>query len=709
MNRLLVPGRNCWRIDQADRVSFLIDGENYFRALHSAIAHARHCIQILAWDIDSRIELIRGAEDKTCPTRLGELLNYAIKKNPALRVFILNWDYSLFFAASREFLPNYKFELNTHWRLRFCMDNIHPWGGSHHQKVVVIDDTVAFSGGLDITRGRWDTQEHCPDDPRRDNGFYKMMRPYHDVQMAVSGPAAAALGALVRRRFSRATRHRIRQSDSNSVPWPTELIADMTDVPVAIIRTEPAYLHYPEVREVEALYLDAIAAACRLIYIENQYFTAGRIARALAARLEEPDGPEIVLLLPLETDGWLSQSTMDVLRKNLIRDLRQADRHGRLAVYYPHIEGSDQAINLHAKILIIDDELVRVGSANLNNRSMWLDSECDLAVEAAGESRIKISIANIRNRLLGEHLGVSTLQVARATESNQSFIASIEALRGQLRTLNPLPSSPVSDTDSLVSSAELVDPEKPVSPDRLMAQFVREEERPTARRRIGWWAGLLLAALALSFAWRWTPLNEWLNIEALTAAMTWLKDAPLSPLIIIAVYLIGSAVAFPVTMLIIVTILTFDTWPGVFYAFVGTALGALGSYGLGYLINADTVRRLAGRKLHKLKRRLERHGLLTIIVIRIIPIAPFTIVNMVAGASHIRLHEFMIGTIIGMAPGIIIISLFTDRVIESIQSPDAVNLATLAAIIAVILSAIFFLNRWLKRRTENEWNSMPNA
>lgn len=115
-------------------------------------------------------------------------------------------------------------------------------------------------------------------------------------------------------------------------------VTRLEKVGVAISRTQPAYNGNPEIREVEALYLDAIAAAQHSIYIEAQYFTSTAIADALAKRLTEPGGPEVLLLLPRDGAGWLEQNTMTVLRARLLRRLCAADRFGCLRVYYPAVE-----------------------------------------------------------------------------------------------------------------------------------------------------------------------------------------------------------------------------------------------------------------------------------------------------------------------------------------------------------------------------------
>ena len=286
----------------------------------------------------------------------------------------------MMYASDREWLPIYRFEWKTHRRLHFCMDDNHPFSGAHHQKVVVIDHALAFVGGIDIAKGRWDTSEHNPDEPRRcDEEDGEQHCPYHDAMIAVSGQAAAALGELARQRWARAPRRQMPPPQTIEPRWPPGLESALTDVDVGIIRTLPEYLDRAEIREGEALYLDSIAAARHLLYIENQYLTAGRIGEAMAVRLEEERGPEIVVLLPLSTGGWLSQNVMDAMRERILQRLRQADRHDRFRVYYVHASDlAGKALNLHSMVMTVDDELVRIGSSNLNNRSMGIDSECDL-------------------------------------------------------------------------------------------------------------------------------------------------------------------------------------------------------------------------------------------------------------------------------------------------------------------------------------------
>ena len=189
----------------------------------------------------------------------------------------------MLYAFEREFLPL----LQRAWRnprLHFQLDADHPLGASQHQKIVVIDDAIAFVGGLDLTLSRWDTRRHAARDPRRKDAGNRPYPPFHDVQIAVDGEAAAALGELARERWQRATGRTLTAPAPDGDVWPPALTPDLTDATLAIARTDPGWNGRPEVREVEALFVRAIAAAERSLYIENQYFTSHRIGDALIER-----------------------------------------------------------------------------------------------------------------------------------------------------------------------------------------------------------------------------------------------------------------------------------------------------------------------------------------------------------------------------------------------------------------------------------------
>ena len=125
-----------------------------------------------------------------------------------------------------------------------------------------------------------------------------------------------------------------------------------------------------------------------MTHFENQYFTAQRIGDALA-RLAKTDSPEIVVLVRLLSHGRLEEQFMHMLRARLVQRLRQADVHEHFYACYPHVDNlaENQCIDLYSKLMIVGDEVLRIGSANLSNRSMGMDSECDAAIEEHGSLR----------------------------------------------------------------------------------------------------------------------------------------------------------------------------------------------------------------------------------------------------------------------------------------------------------------------------------
>ncbi|MBI4207549.1 MAG: VTT domain-containing protein [Betaproteobacteria bacterium] len=695
---VLAPGRNCWRIERAQRLRFLVDGAEYFTAVRKAIARAQRTIFILGWDIDSRMRLMPQGANDGLPEGLCDFINAVVAGRPNVRAYILSWDFAMLFALEREWLPVYKLDWRTHPRLSFRLDANHPVGASHHQKVVVIDDALAFVGGFDLTQRRWDTPEHACDAAARCDANGTPYPPFHDLQAMVDGNVARALGELARTRWHQAVGRPARSLDTapRNDPWPIECPPDITDVDVAVARTEPAFNGRPGALEIRQLHFDMIAAARRHLYMENQYFSSSAIAHALAQRLREADGPEVVLVSPRWESGWLEETTMGVLRARLHHRLREADPVGRYRMYCPDLPRlTTGCLNLHSKLLVADDELLTIGSANLSNRSMGFDTECNLALEARGEERVRRAIAGLRNRLLGEHLGTEPGRVGAEIMRRSSLVKAIEALRGSGRTLQPIEPIVTADIDALVPDEALIDPERPVDPAKLVADFVPAEATRPAANRMARTAILVLVLAALAAAWRWTPLRDWLDVGLLVGMATMLEEAPFTPLAVVAAYVVAGLMVMPVTVLIAVTGIVFGPIVGALYALAGAVMSAAVTYAVGRHLGRDTVRRLAGARLNRISQRLGQRGLIAIVVVRILPLAPFTIVNIVAGASHIGLRDFILGTVIGMTPGILATVVFVDRILEAVRNPGVGTFVSLAVVASLLVAVVVMLRRRL--------------
>ncbi|MDQ8758168.1 phospholipase D-like domain-containing protein [Sphingosinicella sp. LHD-64] len=454
-----MTGDPLWRVEQADRAALIVDAADYFNHARSAMLQAQRRIMLIGWDFDARLRI--GDADAAEPATIGEFILWLADRRPDLDIYLLRWDVGAFKSVFRGITPITLLRWMWHKRIHVRLDGAHPTGASHHQKIVVIDDCLAFCGGIDMTVGRWDTRTHRDDDPRRVGPGAKPYDPWHDATMALAGPIAAALGELARDRWVRSGGRELGPVRTTGPCWPEELDPQFEQIPVGIARTSPSYRDFGEVIEIEALYLALIARARRFIYAETQYFASRRIAEAMARRLAEIDGPEIVIINPEQADGWLEQTAMDNARARLFEAVRRVDTQGRFRIFHP-FTAAGTPIYVHAKLMVVDDLVLRCGSSNMNNRSLRFDTECDVIIdaEAAGEV-VRERIAAIRTDLMAEHLGVDPKEVSARFIETGSLIETIEGLVGAGKTLRPYQVPDLSAVEAYLADHEVLDPEEP--------------------------------------------------------------------------------------------------------------------------------------------------------------------------------------------------------------------------------------------------------
>jgi len=676
---LLRPGRNVWRVERAERAAVLVDGASYFGALREALANATETIHIAGWDLDSRMKLVgeSGEAHDGLPETLAAFLSALVKRNPRLRVRLLLWDYSVLFAFERELTPLYSFLWSTPAQIELCLDDELPLGASHHQKIVVIDDQIAFSGGLDLTQRRWDTSEHLPDDPRRLDPSGAAYAPFHDVQMAVDGEAARALGKIFRERWKRTACERLPASRSRHDidRWPQSLEPEFRDLDIGIARTFPACPGASEVREVEALFFDMIDEAEQHIYIENQFFTCERFTERLIARMKEKPDLEAVIVVPQGYRNWFEHRAMGIGRRKVVDRLQAANLGGRVRMLYPEAVAADNAVPImvHAKVLIVDDRVLRVGSANLCNRSMGFDSECDLVIDATDESG-RSAVAGVRNRLLGEHVGIAPEKVAEIIERTGSLMAVVDASgdKGPRRLVEvPRSTDPLEIPIPAIDA--IADPAEPIY-----------DERPEPSGGRPRWMIPALAAVAvvaaLVFAWSNSPLSE---PDKVVQALEGMSERPWAPVVMMAIFVLGGLVVFPVSVLMIATVAVFGGWSGAILAGLGALASAGVTYAIGRYLGAGFLRRVIGPRINRIRRSMSKQGVMAVATMRMVPIAPYTFVNLVAGAAELRFLDYMIGTVIGLLPGLIVMTALGRHLMDLISQPSLFGVAALIGVIVV--------------------------
>lgn len=678
---VLRPNRNVWRIEHAARAAVLIDGAAFFRAVREACIKAQRRILVVGWDIDSRTRLVGETEpDDGYPAVLSEFLTELVQRRPELRVDLLLWDYSILYAGEREPFPRLSLQWRTPPQVTLCLDDTVPFGCSQHQKIIVVDDAVAFSGGLDLTIRRWDTPGHPVEDERRQAPSGDPYPPFHDVQMMVDGAAARALSEIAGERWTRAVGSPATPPAPVGDPWPQTVRPDFTDIDVGIARTQPRCEDEREVREVEALFLDMIDAAQHTIYIENQYVTAPKIAVRLARQLRRRRKLEVVIVAPHKHEAWIEWRTMRNGRIRFAQRLLRAAA-SRVRLLYPEVTSGEVTADtmVHSKVMVVDDRLLRIGSANMNNRSMGADTECDLVVEARNGGE-RAAIRAVRDRLIGDHCGVSVSEVARQIEQTGSLIEAVEALGGAGHRLRPIDDGELDRGELSAAMEKLADPNRPPGLSGLWRKL--RPRLPADRFAAIGLAGAILAVTALTLLWQVTPAATLADPATMRETLREIVGAPWAPLAVLALFVGAGLVAFPVVILIAATAAAFGPWLGFSYALAGVLASALLTYAIGARFGQSALRRLIGARLERIRKRIVQRGVFAVAAIRLVPVAPFTVVNLVAGASAIRLGDFMAGTLLGMLPGLVALSALGHQIVRIVSNPTASEAALLALAVA---------------------------
>lgn len=390
---------------------------------------------------------------------------------------------------------------------------------------------------------------------------------------------------------------------------------------------------------------------------------------------------------------------MHVLRTELVRRLRAADRYGRFEIYYPHVPELDQGtcVDVHSKVMIVDEAWLRIGSANLCNRSMGLDTECDVTLEAAGDGAAARAIADFRARLLAEHLDAEPGRVESVLARTGSIKRTIEALHQEGRTLQRLDGLP-EWPEAVITAAQLADLERPVSLDKLVEEFSPDLNAQQHGPAWGRLAAIAIVLAALTALWRYTPLADVVTAERITAWSEQFGSVAWAPLAVMAAYTPAAVVMFPRPLITLFAVMAFGPWFGFATAMSGVLLAAWLLYLVGRKLRRGTVRRLAGHSINRISEVLRRRGLVAMTALRLVPAAPFSVESLVAGALRLRARDVVGGTFLGMLPGTLAATVFGDQLHAALQDPGAVNYWLIAGVGLLFAVVMLVVRRWFRRQ-----------
>jgi len=379
-------------VREGNSVEILIDGAEALPAMQRAMMQARSHIYLANWFISPDFRLVRGGSDGSSgdgPT-IRELLA-ELASRVEVRVLLWSGPPVPWSPLGRPEIRRTRDELTRGTRVRCLLDHHERPLHTHHEKIVVIDDEVAFVGGIDHTdlRGdRFDSEEHAL---RGGVGW-------HDIAAELRGPAAADVAAHFRLRWEAVSGERLPSVSPGGKAGHQEVQVIAT-IPEAIYPSVPRGVF----RILEA-YRRALALAKHLIYIENQFLWSPEIVEILREKLLSPPADDFRLLLVLPAKA--ATGTDDT--SGQLGSLVEADHDRRLfaSTIYARADDRSRAVYVHAKLAIVDDRWLTVGSANLNDHSLFNDTELNLAVYDSESAR------TARERLWAEHLELPVPEVS---------------------------------------------------------------------------------------------------------------------------------------------------------------------------------------------------------------------------------------------------------------------------------------------------------
>jgi uncharacterized membrane protein YdjX (TVP38/TMEM64 family) len=374
----------------------------------------------------------------------------------------------------------------------------------------------------------------------------------------------------------------------------------------------------------------------------------------------------------------------------------------RVRFAYPRVgAGRNRAVLVHAKLMIVDDTCLRVGSSNLNNRSMGVDTECDLIVRAATDEHRK-GIRAVLHRLLGEHLGLGVGQVAEQLDRTGSLVQLTSSGFSDERGLEPLKVH--GENPALAETLNrIADPEAPLRPAEFVGDmFGAASGERFAINRVLKLVAISVVLLLLALAWNHTPLAELADPDAIVQLVYGVRGEWWIYPAILAAFVFGGMVLVPVTVLIAVTGLLLGSWSGWFIATLGSMLCGWAGHAAGMWLGGSSVQHLSGRAFRAVSRALKNQGIVAVAALRMVPVAPYTVVNMAMGAAGVPSRTFLVGTFIGLLPGTFVLTMLGDRMREAWRDPEPANMVLVVLVIVLWLGLAFVLQKLVSRLRNRE-------
>lgn len=687
-------GRHYTHRSLAHSLAFIPDSASYYAALADVFPRAQHRILIVGWGFDDRIRLVRSNNpDSSDSGSLGELLTRLAERHPNLQIQVCAWRSPVVFSADHHISAAFRKVTGRLPNLTLSLVPSASGFNSRHEKYVIVDDVLAFIGGIDLTHNRWDTQEHLATHAGRTNPEGESYTPYHDMQVALSGPIVKDLYQVAARDLELHGEW----SPVDHTLWPHQLAVDATNTPVmlALTRSNPDP-DLENTRQIKEAYHTMINGASRFIYIEDQYFSSDSVTEALSQQLQKKDGPEIIIIMARALPDALGRLTMGVNASMHLSRLMKSDLHGRLGIFnMVSPEDPDVDVKVHSKLMIVDGRYLTVGSANTNQRSLNFDLEANIILDSR-ESDTSDWVQRIEDRILAQRTGLSVEDWKKAVEENAN--SKTTAMRERAHAWNGLQKgkhflAPGTVPHELMDYFDMDHAPQPETVLHKLAQSsVLEVSSRTKKIIISVAAAVgLIGVLGLLLR---VDIRSALDIEfSFTEVMQGVESInenhPVTAgLLTVGVFWLAISMFVTIAAPIVFFSAIHGPWFGMLYSFIGVLSGAAIYYTLGLLLHGS--RRVGKfRAVRSAKEKLEKikpYGTWAVAITRMVPTGPFLVVNFVTGAVGFTPGQFLVGSLIGLLPGVVALSLFGEAVRNVFTDPNLVSVTWF-----VVLVAAYFL------------------
>lgn len=675
-----------------DRGYIVTSTAEYFAEIAKVFLQAKQAIYICGWDFHSQIELTKNDP----PIILYELLIEALTKNPDLHIYILIWKSNVFYQYDREKMPTISLDWLSHERIHFTLYDKYPMSASLHQKIVCIDDTIAYCGGMDLTTKRWDTIDNLPDDTRRSTPYKETYKPFYDTILRLQGDAAKELGTIFRNRWKEQTSNVLqkinqnKQNNFNNLPW------FYGAMEARVTQTMPTYKDRKRVRACEKEIIHLLHQAKEHIYIENQYFTSKKLKRHLAKRLKKSNGPYITIIVPGTNSSGLGNKILTINRNVLFWKLKKKDAQNKLGIFYPTSGQGTAEIFVHSKCMIIDDTNVCIGSCNFNDRSMGLDLECNITLDAQNDAETCQKINEQKLLLLSLHSGlpINTLAHTPIEDLHNTIMHNKESQKKLLAIAITKPPK----WQRVLAAYNLADYSHPLIIDSLL-DIIHKSLEWTRSKKITQYTKhkkmliFLLFILPISFASAIGAYNGE-GVNNIITTLESLQNISYIGMYILILFIIGELLCIPITFLFLVTATILPLSYSYAVIGAGTLFSALCNYYCGRLIGLTRFKAIVPTVYSTVGTKLTKGNASTVSMVRLLPIMSFSVTSYMAGAVKVAIRPYVFGTLAGILPSVIVLPLIQKNLLFILKEPTLLGVVMIVGYILLLLMGIdFFMKR----------------